>query len=156
MGSSDLKLEVDHSVRIKKPAAVIFGAISSPEHLNRYFTSNAVGCLEVGSSCHWEWTDHNEQVPIKVIESDPPKRLVFQWPTHNKKYLTTVQFDLDDQGEKGTIVRVREGSWTTDSEGLSNSYDNSGGWMHMLCCLKAYLDFNLDLRSKPIPENWAK
>lgn len=154
--SANLKLELDHSIRIRKPASKIFEAISSPEHLNRYFTSKAVGHLRAGEKISWQWSDHPIDVPITVVENNPPTRLVFQWPTHNKKYMTTVQFDLEDQGEKGTIVRVREGAWEADADGMSNSYENSGGWMHMLCCLKAYLDFDLDLRSKPLPENWVK
>jgi uncharacterized protein YndB with AHSA1/START domain len=154
MSSTEMKLEVDHSIRIRKPAAEVFEAIVSPEHLNRYFTSRAEGRLEKGSKVTWQWTDYPEKVPVDVIESIPSKRLVFQWPTHDKLYKTTVQFDLEDQQEKGTIVRVREGIWKTDAAGLTNSYDNSGGWMHMLCCLKAYLDFDVDLRSKPVPENW--
>ncbi len=154
MNSSELKFAVDHSIRIRKPAAQIFEAIVSPEHLNRYFTSKAKGRLEPGSGITWEWKDHPTPVPVTVVESLPPKRLVFEWPTHDKTYKTTVQFDLEDQGDQGTIVRVREGSWRVDSAGLENSYDNSGGWMHMLCCLKAYLDFGIDLRSKPMPENW--
>lgn len=154
MSEIELKFEVDHSVRIKKPATTVFEAITSPEHLNRYFTARAEGRLEKGNKAVWNWVDYPENIPIQVIESIPPTRLVFQWPTHDKLYMTTVQFDLEDQGEKGTIVRVREGAWKTHQEGLRNSYDNSGGWMHMLCCLKAYLDFGIDLRSKPVPENW--
>ncbi len=155
MSASELNFEVDHSIRILKPAAQVFAAISSPEHLNRYFTSRAEGVLTKGATVIWRWKDHPEDIPVIVTESDPPKRLVFQWPTHDKTHLTTVQFDLEDQGEKGTLVRVREGQWKETAAGLENSYDNSGGWMHMLCCLKAYLDFGVDLRSSPIPENWA-
>lgn len=149
-----LKFKVDHSVRINKPASVIFEAISSPVHLNRYFTAKAEGNLEKGKAATWTWVDHPKAIPVKVTKSKPPKFLVFQWPSHTKSYLTTVRFDLDDQGEKGTIVRMREGTWEASAAGLSNSYNNSGGWMHMLCCLKAYLEFSVDLRSKPIPENW--
>lgn len=154
MEASELRLEVDHSIRIKKPATEVFEAISSPKHLNRYFTSKAQGELMVGTPVSWEWTDYPERVPVEVIESLRPRRLVFRWPTHDKLYSTTVQFDLEDQGEKGTIVRVREGTWKTHAAGLHNSYDNSGGWMHMLCCLKAYLEHHIDLRSHPLPENW--
>ncbi len=156
METTEIKFEVDHSVRINKPAEEIFKAITSPKHLNRYFTAKAQGILETGATVTWHWSDHPDAILVEVIESLPPKRLVFKWPTHDKLYATTVQFDLDDQKEKGTIVRVREGTWKTDQKGLTNSYDNSGGWMHMLCCLKAYLEFDVDLRSQPIPENWKE
>lgn len=154
MNSNHLKFEVDHSIRIMKPAQKIFEAIVSPKHLNRYFTYRAEGQIEVGQSARWNWTDHQEYSPIEVVESSPPKKLIIRWDSHKLGYKTTVQFDLEDQNEKGTIVRVREGTWKNDEDGLKNSYDNSGGWMHMLCCLKAYLDFGIDLRSKPVPEAW--
>lgn len=154
MSSEELKFEVDHSVTIRKPAAEVFAAISSPKHLNRYFTSHAEGQLEKGQEVKWRWLGYEKTVLVDVIESTPPTRLVFQWNSHDEKYKTTVQFDLTDQNEKGTMVRVREGKWVTSQAGLENSYDNSGGWMHMLCCLKAYMEFGIDLRSNPIPENW--
>ncbi len=154
MSDKEMKFEIDQTIRIMKPAAVVFEAITSPKHLNRYFTSRAEGMLEKGAKPTWQWSDHPKTVPIEIVECQSPTRLVFRWPTHDEQYSTTVQFDLDDQKEKGTVVRVREGTWKTIPAGLANSYDNAGGWMHMLCCLKAYLEHNVDLRSKPIPENW--
>jgi uncharacterized protein YndB with AHSA1/START domain len=153
---TELKFEIDHSIRIKRPAAFVFEALVSPTHLNRYFTVNGEGRLDVGSKIIWRWNDFPGDTPVEVIESTPPNKLVIQWDSHKVGYKTTIIFDLEDQKEKGTIVRVREGTWKTDMDGLQHSYNNSGGWMHMLCCLKAYLDFNLDLRSIPFPDAWKE
>ena len=43
-------------------------------------------------------------------------------------------------GGRGLRVRVR-------AKGLKASYDNCGGWMHMSCCLKAYLEYGINLRA---------
>ncbi|MES3038508.1 MAG: SRPBCC domain-containing protein [Bdellovibrionota bacterium] len=154
MSSNDLNFEVDQSIRIMKPATVIFDAITKPEHLIRYFTARAEGKLEAGKTVHWAWSGKPDQIPVEVVECVAPTRLVFKWPTHDKMYLTTVQFDLEDQQEKGTLVRVREGKFKSDQAGFKNTHANTGGWMQMLCNLKAYLELNVDLRSNPLPQNW--
>jgi hypothetical protein len=34
----------------------------------------------------------------------------------------------------------------TSQEGLDCSYENSQGWMQMLCCLKVYVEHGINLR----------
>ena len=41
---------------------------------------------------------------------------------------------------------VSEGGWRNDESGTRSSYRNCGGWMHMACCMKAYLDHGINLR----------
>jgi hypothetical protein len=45
------------------------------------------------------------------------------------------------------MVQISESGWRSDAEGLARSHDNAGGWMHMMCCLKAYLEHGINLRA---------
>jgi uncharacterized protein YndB with AHSA1/START domain len=48
---------------------------------------------------------------------------------------------------KNTMVQISESGWREDDKGLVSSYGNCGGWMHMIACLKAYLEYGINLRS---------
>ena len=39
------------------------------------------------------------------------------------------------------------GGWANTPEGLKDSHGNAGGWMHMLACLKGYLEYGINLRA---------
>ena len=44
------------------------------------------------------------------------------------------------------MLSISESGWKTDEEGLKGSHDNCGGWQQMAMCLKAYLEYDIDLR----------
>ena len=50
---------------------------------------------------------------------------------------------LDDNS---TMLSISESGWKTNAEGLKGSHDNCGGWQHMAMCMKAYLEYGIDLR----------
>jgi hypothetical protein len=44
-------------------------------------------------------------------------------------------------------VQIRESGWRQDEKGFASSYGNCGGWMHMMLCLKGYLEYGINLRA---------
>jgi uncharacterized protein YndB with AHSA1/START domain len=46
-----------------------------------------------------------------------------------------------------TMVQVSESGWKPTPKGIESSYGNAGGWMHMITCLKAYLEYGINLRA---------
>ena len=44
-------------------------------------------------------------------------------------------------------VVIRESGWRTTEKGIESSYGNAGGWMHMMACMKAYLEYGINLRA---------
>ena len=45
-----------------------------------------------------------------------------------------------------TMVQISESGWSDSPVGIKSSYDNCGGWMHMMCAMKAYLEYGINLR----------
>src|SRR2546422_11762372 len=45
-----------------------------------------------------------------------------------------------------TLVKIVEGKWRSTEGGLQGSYGNCQGWTHMGLCLKAYLEYGINLR----------
>ncbi len=44
------------------------------------------------------------------------------------------------------MIKATESGWEEDQKGLELSYQNCSGWQHMMLCLKAYVQHDIDLR----------
>lgn len=148
--SSELtELRFTLSARVAKPRAETYEAVADPEQLSRYFTTTgARGRLEAGNDVRWSFPEAPEGFPITVVEADPPHRIVIRW--ENLHALaddghTTVTFEFESDGD-GTLVTVTEASWRATPDGAAAAFDNSGGWMQMLCALKAWLEHGINIR----------
>ena len=54
--------------------------------------------------------------------------------------------NFEKAGPDETIVRISESGWQETQDGLNRSYGNCMGWSHMVMCLKAYLEYGINLR----------
>ena len=136
------KFEV--SLKIRRPAAEVFEAVVRPEVLSSYFVKTASGPLAEGSSVMWSFAEAPHPFEVKVREVKPSERIVLQWPGGHS-YETTVEMVFTPLDDANTLVTVREGPWR-DESGLQGPAGNAGGWMHMLCSLKARLEYGINLR----------
>ena len=41
---------------------------------------------------------------------------------------------------------MSESGWPPDDQGIQRCLEQMQGWVHMLCCLKAYLEHGINLR----------
>jgi uncharacterized protein YndB with AHSA1/START domain len=145
--SEELNVHVDTSTRIRKPLAEVFEAVVAPKHLDQFFTQAARGRIETGSTVYWKFSDLEKELPVQVVECILNEKIVLKWEAHKVSYQTTVELTFEDQKEKGTLVRIRELGWKPDAIGLQSSYSHTEGWVHMACCMKAYLEHGIDLRN---------
>jgi uncharacterized protein YndB with AHSA1/START domain len=68
-----------------------------------------------------------------------------QMPT-GAGYDTVVEMSFEPLNPKETLVKIVEGKWRPTVAGLQGSYGNCQGWAHMSMCLKAYLEYGINLR----------
>ena len=68
-----------------------------------------------------------------------------QMPT-GAGYDTLVEMSFEPLNPKETLVKIVEGKWRPTEAGLRGSYQNCEGWTHMSMCLKAYLEYDINLR----------
>lgn len=149
----DLKFNV--SGRIAKPVVEVFEAVANPTELSRYFTTGgAKGRLETGATVMWEFHDFPGAFPVEVAEVVKNEKIVLRWaaddgdpvPGQSAGYQTTVTMTFKALDEGRTLVSISEEGWRDTAGGLKASYNNCGGWMQMLCAMKAYLDHGINLR----------
>ena len=156
-----LKFQVQ--AKIQKPLAEVFDAVYNPKKLSAYFTSGGSdGPLDEGHTVLWTFADmagQSETVPVKVEKMIRNKLIRFKWAAsegiyapeegkmpHPGGYNTTVDITFEALDKKETLVKIIEGEWHPTEDGLHGSYQNCQGWTNMSCCLKAYLEYDINLR----------
>ena len=139
----DIKFRV--GIRVDKPVPEVFRAVVEPELLKSYFVAAASGPLEEGRRVKWTWADGEEE-PIQVDEIVLDKCLVFGWKAFQVPTFTRVKIQVDPHPKGGTKVTISESGWEDDQAALDSAFEHCSGWMHMLMCLKARLEHDIDLR----------
>lgn len=139
-----------YQVFIKAPPERVWEAITTPEFTQRYY----YGCtlktdLAVGSAFTYFMADGSPIVEGRVVESDPPRRLVHTyhslWADLAHDAPTRVTWELEPSGSgvtKLTVVHDEFERETATYEGLA-----TGGWNWILSNLKSLLE-----TGEPIPE----
>ena len=140
----DLKFAVQ--TKIAKPVETVFNAIVNPDKLSSYFTKTSTGPLAEGATVTWRFAEFDMDVPVSVKQVLPNRLIVFEWPTIDGDRSTRVEIALEALDTNSTLVKISESGWRPDQKGLNDSYMNCQGWMQMSCCLKAFLEYGINLR----------
>ncbi len=134
-------------LKIQKPVDDVFEGVVNPTKLSSYFTLTASGPLVAGTTVMWSFPEFPEEFPVKVREVVKNERIVLEWEATERGYDTRVEMVFKPLEGKATMVQIRESGWHDTAKGIESSYGNCGGWMHMLCCLKALLEYGINLRA---------
>jgi len=133
-------------LKIRKPVEEVFDAVVDPARLTRYFIQASSGPLVEGATVQWKFAEVPEPLDVIVIKVVRPEAIVFEWPASGG-YNTRVEMAFKPIDGASTLVQITESGWREDEAGIKDSYGNAGGWMHMMCCLKAYLEYSINLRA---------
>ena len=144
----ELKFQVQ--LKIQKPVAEVFAAVREPEKLSGYFTTGGASApLEEGTTVQWGFDDNpGDEImrfPVKVEKVISNELIAISWEGA-EDLDTRVEIEFEQAGPADTIVRIRETGWRESQEDLDRSYMNCFGWGQMLCCLKAYAEYGINLR----------
>ncbi len=134
-------------LKIRRPAAEVFDAVVDPARLSGYFVASADAPLAEGATVKWKFAEGPKAFDVTVREVRSTERIVFEWPANAGAPDTRVVMEFRPLGAGETMVSISESGWLEDAAGVEASYGNAGGWMHMMCCLKAYLEYGINLRA---------
>ena len=139
------------STRINKPVTEVFAAVVEREKLEQYFTDSADSDIAPGKTVTWNWKDWGDHpVTVDVFEENARIELLLNsrdWKkTEEDHYDVRVIMEFESTDDGNTVVSISEEGWKTDVPGLKASHENCGGWMHMVVCLKAWVEHGIDLR----------
>ena len=134
-------------LKIRKPVAEVFEAVADPAKLGGYFVQRSSGRLESGATVMWKFPELDAEFPVKVGEITPNQRITLEWESAELGYNTLVEMLFEPLDADSTMVRIRESGWRPTEKAIESSYGNAGGWMHMMACMKAYLEYGINLRA---------
>jgi uncharacterized protein YndB with AHSA1/START domain len=141
---SDNTIRVKVQIGILKPANEIFEAIVNPEKMSKYFISGSTGKMESGKNITWTWEDFGAELQIKVGKIEKDKTVSFEWNGSGVECVVVIT--LEPKGENQTLVKITESEWPADYKGANQCMRQVEGWTNFLCCLKAYLEYRINLR----------
>jgi uncharacterized protein YndB with AHSA1/START domain len=135
---------IEREILIEAPAEVVWGVITEPEQISRWFTDEAEVQARTGTDGTLTWRPGgrggNKELdviaPIRVVDAEPYRRFSFRWshpedagPDEGNSAL--VEFSLTEEAH-GTRLRVVESgidAVTHDDEGKARYLEShEHGW----------------------------
>lgn len=141
----DQTLEINASLQILKPAQEVFEAIVDPAKMSNYFISTSTGSMEEGKQLIWQFPEFDMQVPVRVGKIEKDQYISFYWNSEAGTELL-VEVTLTPRDPDTTVVSVTEKSMPLDEAGINWLKGNTEGWANFLACLKAWLEYGINLR----------
>ena len=136
-----MKLIAKATIQIQKPIEEVFEGIVNPEKMTNYFISESNGRMETGKELIWKFPEFPDKVPVKDIKIETNSSISFVWDPE-----TVVTIILEAQPDKSTVVKVTEDGKTFNEKNLKWAIGNTEGWANFLACMKAYLEYGIQLR----------
>ena len=141
----DKALEIKAALQILKPRHKVFEAIADPAKMSNYFISKSSGRMEEGTTLMWSFPEFEGEFPVRVGIVRPGEYLSFTWDGEDGTALL-VEVTLSTYGNDHTVVTVTEKGMPNNEAGLAWLKGNTEGWANFLACLKAYVEYGINLR----------
>jgi len=138
------KLEIKVALQVSKSIDVVFEAIVNPDKMTNYFISKGSGIMEEGTELIWNFPEFDSDYPIRVGKIENNKYISYYWEVDEEELF--VEITLEAQKNGSTLVTITEKNMPNNEAGLKWLSGNSFGWSNFLACLKAYLEYNINLR----------
>ncbi|UPT70865.1 MAG: ATPase [Flavobacterium sp. JAD_PAG50586_2] len=100
--------------------------------------------METGKDLIWKFPEFDTEYQVKVVKVEDNNLISYYWENSGQNLL--VEIKLSTVGDNFTLVKISEKSMKNNEAGLKWLSGNSFGWSNFLACLKAYLEFGINLR----------
>ncbi len=139
-------LSISTKIQVAKSREDVFQTIADRKKLNKFFISEASSDFEAGKQITWKFPEFKfVEFSIEVLKVEYPEIIILTWEGA-ENHITTVTFELTEIEKYQTLVSVVEEGMQNDAEGIAWLGRNSEGWANFLACLKAYLEYGINLR----------
>ena len=138
------KLKIKCAMQIHKPINEVFEAIINPEKMINYFIASSTGIIEEGKKLVWKFPEFDTECPIEVVKVEKNKVISFYWEISGENLLVEITFT--EKENQSTLVSISEKSMDNNEAGIKWLSGNSFGWSNFLTCLKAYIEYGINLR----------
>lgn len=137
-------LIIKAQIQVSKLPEEVYEAIVDPAKMSNYFISQSSGRMEAGAQLEWQFPEFDMKIPVKVGELRKNEYVSFYWDDTDGKEML-VEINLLPIGA-ATHVVVTEKQRDADEAGVGWLGRNTEGWANFLACMKAYLEYGINLR----------
>ena len=138
------QLEINTRIQVAKRRDEVFESIVDPGKMANYFISWGSGNMEEGKIIQWKFAEFEETFNVRIGEIRKPVFISFYWEIEKQEM--KVEIKLEEISESSTLVSVSESGKECDDAGIAWLKGNTEGWANFLACLKAYLEYGINLR----------
>jgi uncharacterized protein YndB with AHSA1/START domain len=142
------KMAIRQEYYFEASPETVFGALTKPKQLTKWFLSDAVMRPKSGSSYKFTWEGGYSHTG-KVKKIVPNRTLVLTWPDRQKGklYVTQVAFTLSKKGG-GTLLKLKHTGFKEGDDWVWLFGAIQSGWAYYITNLKSVLSQGKDLRSE--------
>ena len=138
-------LEIKAALQVQKPPQRVFEAIVEPGLMTNYFISKSSGRMEEGKQLTWQFPEFDMEIPVTVDRVEHDRFISYYWDGEGGRKLL-VEMTLEPVKNGETKITVTEKGMPNDETGIKWLKSNTEGWANFLACLKAYLEYGINLR----------
>ena len=136
--------EIRRELVVEAPIEQVWEALTTPEHLRKWFGDSAEVDLRPGGRARFGWSEFNDSSEAIVEVVDRPSRFSFRWEalrdTPVEQSFTLVEFSLESVGEGTRLTLVESGFAALPEDAYDHRFEeNSSGWNAELKDLSVYL-----------------
>lgn len=128
-------------IQISKPISEVYEGIVNHEIMTNYFISESTGRMENGREIYWTFPEFNEKCLVRDISLEVDRLVSFVWDED-----TVVRILLEEQPDATVVVSVTEDGKEPNDKNLKWVIGNTEGWANFLACMKAWLEYGINLR----------
>ena len=137
-------LQIETAIQILRPVHEVFESIVDPDKMSNYFISKGTGRLEEGKQVLWKFPEFDLEFPVRAGKIEKDRYISFYWEVDGIELLVEILLSL--RGADSTLVTVTEKERKNDEAGINWLKGNTAGWANFLACLKAWLEYGINLR----------
>jgi uncharacterized protein YndB with AHSA1/START domain len=100
--------------------------------------------MEEGRQIMWQFPEFDMEFPVRFGKIERNKYISYYWDLDGIELF--VEMTLTTRDNNSTVVTITEKSRNNDDAGIKWLMGNTEGWANFLACLKAYLEYGINLR----------
>ncbi len=132
------------SIQIQRLPGEVYEAIVNPVRMAGYFIAKGSGRLDQPNPVQWSWPEFDGNFEIHPGKCIPLQFVSFYWDgAENLRTYVEMQLEAVGQDTKVTVRETADDRSEPDINWLKN---NMEGWANFLACLKANLEYGINLR----------
>ncbi len=140
------QLEINAALQVLKPISEVFDAIVDPDKMKNYFISKSSGYMKEGETIIWQFPEMDAGFRVRIGKIEKDSYISYYWNDFADNTQTFVEINLTETESGATFIRIIEKSRPNDDTGIIWLKRNTEGWANFLACLKAWMEYGINLR----------